>query len=214
VQSETPTCQILPPTMFGYTPYCPYTAHPNAASGAWHAPDPARADALVRSSGTRGDHVALWGCSCLGAPPAETRYVGHLLKSLGYRTDTHVTASFDAYVAGTSDTHSPVAIIEGWVSDFPYPSNFFDPLLMCSSPGPEPATTFCDPKLDRLVRSAKEAQGTAAVTLWQAADRDAVDQAAWAPLTNELGVDVIGAGVGNYQHNPQTGILLDQLWVR
>lgn len=214
VQSETPTCQILPPTMFGYTPYCPYTAHPNAASGAWHAPDPARADALVRSSGTRGDHVALWGCSCLGAPPAETRYVGHLLKRLGYRTDTHVTASFDAYVAGTSETHSPVAIIEGWVSDFPYPSNFFDPLLMCSSPGPEPATSFCDPKLDRLVRSAKEAQGTAAVTLWQAADRDAVDQAAWAPLTNELGVDVIGAGVGNYQHNPQTGVLLDQLWVR
>ena len=124
-------------------------------------------------------------------------------KSLGYRTDTHITGSFDTYIAGTSDTHAPVAIIEGWSSDFPYPSNFFDPLLTCASPGPEPATTFCDPKLDRLVRSAKEAQGTAAVTLWQAADRDAVDQAAWAPLTNELGVDVIGAGVGNYQHNPR-----------
>src|SRR5262249_26046050 len=33
-----PTCQILPPTLLGYQPYCPYTISPGP-SGAWLAPD-------------------------------------------------------------------------------------------------------------------------------------------------------------------------------
>jgi ABC-type transport system substrate-binding protein len=37
-------------------------------------------------------------------------------------------------------------------------------------------------------------------------------QAPWVPLTNALGLDVVSARVGNYQHNPQWGILVDQLW--
>ena len=52
------------------------------------------------------------------------------------------------------------------------------------------------------------------MNLWREADREAVDQAAWVPLTNQGGIDVVGAHVGNYQHHQQLGILLDQLWVR
>jgi YVTN family beta-propeller protein len=48
-----PTCQILPPALPGYKPYCPYTTDPSA-SGAWAAPDLAAAERLVRASGTRG----------------------------------------------------------------------------------------------------------------------------------------------------------------
>ena len=60
-QVHAPTCQILPPGMFGYTPYCPYTARPSP-SGAWSAPDVGRAQRLVRASGTRGTPVTLWVC--------------------------------------------------------------------------------------------------------------------------------------------------------
>ena len=214
VQSDTPTCQILPPTMFGFTPYCPYTAHPNAASGAWRAPDLARADALVRSSGTRGDRVALWGCSCLGAPPAETRYLGHVLKSLGYRTATHITASFDAYIAGTSDTHSPVAIIEGWSSDFPYPSNVLRPAAHVCVSRARTGHPVLRPEARPPCPQRQRGPGDGRCHAVAGGRPGCGRPGGVAPLTNELGVDVIGAGVGNYQHNPQTGILLDQLWVR
>ncbi len=33
-----PTCQILPPTLPGYEPYCPYTVRPSS-SGSWRGPD-------------------------------------------------------------------------------------------------------------------------------------------------------------------------------
>ena len=71
--------------------------------------------------------------------------------------------------------------------------------------------------LDRVVHLAETAQTTdpaQTLLLWQKADREAVDQAPWVPLTNSLGLDVVSHRVGNYEHNPQWGILLDQLWVK
>ncbi|MGH3428987.1 MAG: hypothetical protein ACRDQZ_15715, partial [Mycobacteriales bacterium] len=38
--------------------------------------------------------------------------------------------------------------------------------------------------------------------LWQQADRRAVDRAAWVPLVNSLGIDVLGRGFENSQRNP------------
>jgi len=70
------TCQILPPTMPGYHPYCPYTIQPGP-TGAWTAPNLALAKRLVRASGTRGDRVTVLD-SILGAPfpsLATARYV-------------------------------------------------------------------------------------------------------------------------------------------
>ena len=49
-QTSAPSCQVLPPGMFGYAPYCPYTAN-HTAGGAWTAPDLARAEQLVRELG-------------------------------------------------------------------------------------------------------------------------------------------------------------------
>ena len=53
-----PTCQILPPAMLGYQPYCPYTVDPGPA-GVWTAPNLARAEQLVSTSGTRGAMVTV-----------------------------------------------------------------------------------------------------------------------------------------------------------
>src|SRR5207247_6850514 len=47
----TPTCQILPPGLPGYMPYCPYTLHPRHG-GRWTSPNLSRARQLVAASGT------------------------------------------------------------------------------------------------------------------------------------------------------------------
>ena len=52
-----PTCQVLPPTVPGYRPYCPYTVNPAAAI--WSAPDLARARRLAERSHTLGEHVVI-----------------------------------------------------------------------------------------------------------------------------------------------------------
>lgn len=207
---QSPTCQVLPPTMFGYSPYCPYTRDPNPISGAWRGPDLARARALVEQSRTRGDPVQVWSCTCLGIPGSEGGYVTRLLRSLGYRATDHSTGDYNLYHAAVKNSHLPVVYIESWFSDYPSPTDFFA-LLLCSS---QADIAYCDPALDALVGRAQRATGQPARQIWEEADRRAVDQAAWVPLTNSSGIDVVGAHVGNYQHNPQLGVLLDQLWVR
>jgi peptide/nickel transport system substrate-binding protein len=51
------------------------------------------------------------------------------------------------------------------------------------------------------------------VPLWSEIDRAATDEAPRLTLLTEGGVDFVSDRVGNYQHNPAYGILLDQLWV-
>ena len=41
-----------------------------------------------------------------------------------------------------------------------------------------------------------------------------VDRAATVPFANDLELTLLSQRVGNYQFNPQWGVLLDQLWVR
>jgi peptide/nickel transport system substrate-binding protein len=114
------------------------------------------------------------------------------------------------------------AVLGGWTADYPNPIDFLDLLLSCRSFVPHSNTNlntseFCDPHLDSLIHSAEAVQvgnPSRGAALWQQADRRAVDQAAWVPLVNSLGIDVLGRGVENYQRNPEWSVLLDQLWAR
>jgi len=53
----------------------------------------------------------------------------------------------------------------------------------------------------------------ASAPLWAKVDQDATLDAPWLSLFTQGGVDFVSKRVGNYQHNPVYGILLDQLWV-
>ena len=53
-QDSQPSCQMLPPYIPGYRPYCPYTLDPSPA-GVWHAPDLAKARAPDRRLGNPRD---------------------------------------------------------------------------------------------------------------------------------------------------------------
>jgi hypothetical protein len=76
-------------------------------------------------------------------------------------------------------------------------------------------------KNEEATAKARECRGrlqvvdqTAANRLWSKIDREIVDQAPWLPLHTYRQVNFVAKRVGNFQYNPQFGLLLDQLWVR
>jgi YVTN family beta-propeller protein len=216
-----PTCQILPPEMPGYQPYCPYTISPTT-SGAWTAPDLARAQQLVRASGTRGDTVTVADGTFDPLPaPATGRYLVWILDQLGYHASLRMLGPND-YFSALADSRDRVqAGFYAWYQDYPAPSDFIDPLLTCGSflpgnPGNSNVAEFCDPAIDTQARHALTLQArdpAAAAGQWAAIDRELVDAAPWVPLYNPTDLTVLSARTGNYQFHPYWNLLIDQLWV-
>jgi peptide/nickel transport system substrate-binding protein len=218
-----PTCQILPPTLPGHQPYCPYTINPGP-SGAWTAPNLARAEQLVRASHTAGAKVAvLTGGFGPGMPEhALGRYLVSVLDQLGYRATFRVVGQNRFYqLAGDSRARIQVGDFS-WYQDFPSSSDFFVPLFGCRSFLPNnPAnlndSEFCNRNIDAEVSNALKVSGSApnaAGLLWARIDRDIVDQAPWVPLYNPNALVLLSPRVGNFQFHPFWNVLLDQLWVR
>jgi YVTN family beta-propeller protein len=214
-----PTCQILPPGVPGYRPYCPFTVDPDP-SGAWIGPDLARARSLVAASHTEGMRVVVWAHQWDG--PLGPYVVG-VLRELGYRASLRV-ASAAAFQQNVNDTRRRIqASVGSWIADYPSASDFFDLFFQCSASRPaDPADTrsgdfFCHPDIDRQMNQADQLQISnpqAAATIWATVDREITDLAPWVPLVSLQFADFTSARAGDYQYNPIWGILLDQLWVR
>jgi peptide/nickel transport system substrate-binding protein len=205
------TCQILPPNLPGYRPYCPYTTGANASSGAWSNPDIARARRLVTQSGTAGASVTV---RSMGIFKAVTEVLVSTLRSLGYHVRFIVTGQ-STYLSLLYGHSGVSAGAFGYVDDFPAPSDFLDLQLGCRSPAN--VSHFCAPGIDREMTRAGALQATdpaEAALLWQHIDQQMTDQAPWVPLLNDRRIDFLATRVGNYQHHPQWGMLVDQLWVR
>jgi peptide/nickel transport system substrate-binding protein len=217
------TCQILPPTMPGYQPYCPYTIQPGAGS-AWTAPDLVRAKQLVRASGTLGDKVTVLYSADMGPPfPSlpTARYIVSLLNQLGYRASLR-QAGGDTYFGLLGDSRDRVeAGFFQWYQDYPAPSDFIDPLLSCGSflpgnPGNVNTAEFCDPRIDAAATEAiadEPAAPVLAASRWAAVDHALTDQAPWVSLYYPRDLTVLSARTGNYQFHPYWNLLIDQLWV-
>jgi YVTN family beta-propeller protein len=208
-----PTCQVLPPTVPGYRPYCPYTLHP--AAGIWSAPDFARARRLAERSHTLGEHVVIAIQAGSQADPGVAEYAARVLRRLGYRASTHVEEdSFGAIF----DPHGAVdAMRLGWLQDYASPANFIEPLFTCraNEEGGANVSQFCDRHVDALISSARATKGASATgEAWARIDRLLVDEAPAVPLYAVREADFVSKRVGNYIFNPQFGVLLDQMWVR
>ena len=218
-----PTCQVLPPALPGYRPYCPYTLNPGPG-GVWTAPDLARAERLVRASRTRGARVTVVTGAFGTKIPDRTAglYLVSVLDWLGYRASLRVITDPDAYVRRLYDSRRRTQV--GWFSwyqNYPAPSDFISPLLTCRSfiPG-NPlnlnAAEFCNRRIDAQVQQALMLQPrnpNAAAALWARIDREIVDQAPWVPIYNPRSLVMLSARVGNYQFDPYWSLLIDQLWV-
>jgi YVTN family beta-propeller protein len=218
-QAPQPTCQLLPPNFPGYRPYCPFTADASAG-GAWSAPDLAKARGLVAQSGTAGARVTFWSWK---APEAERELdlARSLLTRLGYRVSVKVFPNIGAYFGALPKavpSGLPHAGIGGWFADYPAASNFFG-IISCSTAG-DAATNlsgFCSREFEAKLKRASVLQArdqNAAAKLWAEIDRDATNLAPLVPTYTPRNVDLVSKRVGNYQHHPLFGVLLDQLWVR
>jgi peptide/nickel transport system substrate-binding protein len=208
--AAAPTCQILPPGLPGYRPYCPYTRELSPGSNRWQAPDLAKARRLVAESGTRGDRITVWGPSDL--PPLGRPlipYIVRLLNRLGY----HARARLIRHKAFPTSQQA-YKTIQMFVTDWndTSPANFIDTWFTCNAPGDH--HWFCHPSFDHAVQRAQtlQAEGSpAAGALWAKLDRQLVNQAATVPVVNRFLIDFISSHVTNYQHNPIFGLLADQL---
>jgi peptide/nickel transport system substrate-binding protein len=203
-----PTCQLVPPTVSGYRPYCPYTAAPDA-SGDWKAPNLAKARALIRASGTRGQTVVVW------AHPAfrpETRYIVSLLRTLGYRARSQYDPDYDHYAATADKT-------PGFQAGFSYWAGIGTAADVLGTVGchfQQNPAHFCNPRIDAQVARLKRQESTdpaGSAAFAATIDREITKHAPWVPLLTPSFANVTSARVGNYQNNT-TDVLLDQLWVR
>jgi peptide/nickel transport system substrate-binding protein len=218
---ERPSCQVLPPNINGYQRYCPYTTEQTSA-GSYTGPDIAKARRLVTASGTRGQVVTVAGIAGIFQPHGGD-YLVSVLRSLGYKARFENFKDKSTYFAAAGDSREKIqAGIASWSQDYPTAGNFFRPLLTCNSFVPrssdnENLAEFCNRRIDAEIaraRSLEAADPGAASRLWRHVDRDVVQQAPWVFLQNQLQVTLLSRRVGNYQYNPQWGVLLDQLWVR
>ncbi|MFL5954510.1 MAG: ABC transporter substrate-binding protein [Gaiellaceae bacterium] len=210
------TCQVLPPNISGYHPYCPYTAG-STKRGQWTGPDLTKAKALVARSGTRGMKVTFWALP--GAPVNGVAMKA--LHSLGYRVAVKTIADFDRYYAAVSDSRKRAQIgFAGW-SDLT-PAAFLVQLFSCSAFLPRNSgnlnvTQFCDPAIDRRMRRAQAqwlSDPIGSRALWQRIDREVTDASPWVTLIVSKDVNFLSKRVSNYQWSPSMGMLIDQLWVR
>ena len=65
-----------------------------------------------------------------------------------------------------------------------------------------------------MLNGGEAARSPTATALWAKADRQFTDQAPIVPFVTPSITDLVSHRVGNYQYNPQLGVLIDQLWVR
>jgi peptide/nickel transport system substrate-binding protein len=215
---------VLPPNFPGYQPYCPFTEDPSA-SGRWTGPDLEAARKLVEASGTTGTPVTLFTMDAPGKGWVETgRLAVAALDELGYRAQLQIISGpASRYFDLLDDSRKGVQIgVAGWLADYPSAAAFMEVLLSCDAfvPGDPKnlnSAEFCDREVDALIDRALAAQTTSpdrAGPLWAQVDQAITDKAPWVPLINTIGVDFVSARVGGYQHHPQWGVLLGQLWVR
>jgi peptide/nickel transport system substrate-binding protein len=214
----TVSCQLLPPTIPGYRPYCPYTLRPDATGG-WHAPDLAAAQELVRRSGTFGAHVTLI------APAGQTagfQPIVAALRQIGY--DAHFRAiagtGYFKVMPGMMASGRTQGGFAGWLADYPAASNFVQQQVTCASRstlGGNNYALYCNPALDARVAAAAKQQQTSpatATTAWAAIDREVTDLAPYVPLLSQQRTDIVSTRVRHVLRNPNLGALYDQAWVR
>jgi peptide/nickel transport system substrate-binding protein len=203
-----PTCQVLPPGLPAYDPFCPFTADPH--TGHWSAPDFGKARAEVARSGTLGARVKMVTTDESPDIDRQNLEVAATLRALGYRVSVkHYSTNNDYFGAVYGDPRHIDAAVSGWVQDYPAPSNFFSGIECPNSP------YFCSPAFHRqLVHASAAATSSGSNAPWKAFDRYATNLAAVIPFLNLKAVDFVSKRLGNYQHHPEFDLLIDQVWVR
>jgi peptide/nickel transport system substrate-binding protein len=215
-----PTCQILPPNFPGYKPYCPYTAGTDHTK--WTGPDLAKAQQLVKQSGTAGMKVVV--NSDNESNKAIAQQMVSDLNKIGYKASLQLlNASIQYPFVQNSDNSGKWNVAySAWYQDYPAASDFLNVLTGCGSIHPHSDASpniaaFCDKtiqaQMDKaLTLSVTDPAGASA--MWAQVDHAVTDQAPWVALYNPKLIDFLSSRVHGYQFNPQWYILIDQQWLK
>jgi peptide/nickel transport system substrate-binding protein len=214
----TPSCQILPPGIDGYVPYCPFGKSPGAQ---WSAPDMEKARQLVQESGTMGQSVTVIVDDGAVGRGIGTYLVG-VLKSLGYKASVHSLSSDVEYTYIQNSNNKMQIGVSFWSQDYPAPSDFLNVLYSCASfhPGSDSSINmsgFCDHEIDAEMQKALTADITdtkAGAKIWADVDRKITDQAPAAVLYVPKQIDFVSKRVGHFTFNPQDFFIVSQAWVK
>ena len=202
---DSPTCQLLPPDFPGYVPYCPYTENP-PAQGAAARPG-------IRNL-PRACHVTGAGVRAWSRPGHSSRRCVQSDIGRDWRPRPWSSAKRPTSTSTTKPASS------AWAADYVSPAQVIPDLVECSVPSGPNFGNFgriCDPGLDAKIANTLREEpvnpGLASQD-WTAIDHEIVNQALDVPLEHQLAAVFVARRVGNYQYNPQWGMLMDQLWVR
>ena len=166
-------------------------------------------------------HVTVWSIK----PDAvgQGRQLVRALEEIGYRASLRLLPlSKHFLIVENSSTRAQIGLMP-WSADYPSAAailadgNFDCAGFTPNSPGSFNPSEFCDRTTDRLIAQAQRVQETdqrAADGLWARVEQRIVDQAPIVSLANPKNVDFVSRRAGNYEYNPEWGVLLDQLWVR
>ncbi len=214
-----PACQILPPNFPSYKPYCPYTTGPQTV---WSGPNLAKAKALVKASGTAGEHVVVDGTNDQVGKALVEQMVADL-DSIGYKASPQLLSGSIQYpfVQNSANLSKWNVGWSAWYQDYPAPSDFLNVLLGCGSIHPNSDASpniaeFCNKSIQAQISKAESEEATnpsAAAALWTTIDHEDTSQAPWVDLYNPKQIDFLSKNVHGYKWNPQWYILIDQLWL-
>ena len=212
------SCQILPPGIPGYRPYCPFGAR---AGERWAGPDLARARQLVRDSGTAGQRVTVVADEGTVQRDIGT-YLSSVLNQIGYKATVHSLSS-DIEFTYIQNTNNKVQIgVSYWAQDYPAPSDFLNAMFSCAAfhPGSDASANisgFCDRALDARMQQAMALSLTDAAganKIWAEIDRSVTDRAPAAVLFVPRNVDFVSKRVGHFTFSPQDNWIITQSWVQ
>jgi peptide/nickel transport system substrate-binding protein len=214
-ETQRATCQILPPSFQGYTPYCPFTRDPGAE---WSGPDVDRGRELVEQAGAAGQPVGLSISEDYYPGAAKVmEEVRGALNEIGLEATLEILPQDrylqNAFTPPGSPQH-PQVLSYTWFLGFPGASEFLAPQFGCGENFN--VTGYCEPAVDRRMEEAKSLQISdpgSANRAWSDIEHDLVDDAALVPVANPILTFVVSERAGNVQINPQFGVLLGQMWV-
>ena len=197
-------CRLQPPGFPGAAPSC------RDLSG-----DLERARRLVHSSGTAGARVTVWATEGIPRTVVMGRYLVHVLRKLGYRTQPRTIRMRTTYRYIEDAGNRAQAGVSGWGADALEGGAMLRPLLSCGAD--TNLAHFCDRALDAKMRAATVLAATdqaAAARAWAAVDEAAAARMPLVPLATHRLVTVVSRRADNIVWHPYFGILLDQLWIR
>ncbi len=180
------SCQLLPPGLPGYQPYCPFPH------------DPARAAALIAAAGARGAPVTLVTDDSPAARAIGT-YLRDVFADIGLDAKLRSLSANVQFTFIQNTDNRVQASLTAWYADYPSAANFLLGSFGCAAfrPGSDSSpniTGFCDDALDARIATDDPAQIAAA-------DRELTNAAPAIALFNPRYIDLVSRRLDGYAYH-------------